>query len=68
MAAEFMETFHPTIDELRALKRLELETIPPGVALHDHVPQRLYELGYIAKNANGHLTITHKGLALTRRQ
>jgi len=62
------ESFHPTIDELEALKRLELETIPVDAALHDHIPHRLYDLGYIAKNSEGRLSITAKGLALARRQ
>jgi hypothetical protein len=63
-----LESFHPTIDELEALKRLELETIAVDTALHDHIPHRLFDLGYIAKNGEGRLAITPKGLALARRQ
>lgn len=62
------DTFHPTIDELRALKRLELGPVTVSAALHDHLPQRLYELGYIAKNAAGELSLTARGLALVRRR
>jgi hypothetical protein len=68
MAAEFMETFDPTVDELQALKRLELETIAVETAIADHVPQRLYDQGFIALNSEGRLTLTAKGLALARRQ
>jgi hypothetical protein len=63
-----IEAFHPTVDELQALKRLELETLPISTAIVDHVPHRLYDLGFITKNSNGQLAITPKGLALTRRQ
>ena len=62
------ETFHPTIDELRALKRLELGPVSVNSAIRDHLPQRLYELGYIAKNMAGELSLTPKGLSLVRRQ
>lgn len=62
------ESFHPTIDEIEALKRMELETLTVSTAMHDHIPHRLYDLGYIAKNGDGRLSITAKGLALVRRQ
>jgi hypothetical protein len=66
--ARLTEEFAPTVDELQALKRLELGNLPIETAVHDHVPHRLYDLGYIRKNSDGELQLTEKGLALARRQ
>ncbi len=62
------ESFEPTVDEIRAVKRLELGVVSIETAVHDHIPHRLYDEGFIAKNSNGDLTLTEKGLALARRQ
>ena len=67
MDAELTDTFNPTVDEIQALKRLELETIAVVTAIADHVPQRLVDQGFIALNSEDRLTLTPKGLALVRR-
>ena len=61
-----LETFQPTEDELEALTRLSVETITVRTALVDHIPIRLYELGYITANSDGRLMLTDKGLGLIR--
>lgn len=68
MAAHLTDEFAATVDELRALKRLELGNVSIEDALHDHIPHRLYDLGFIRKNSDGKLQLTDKGLALARRQ
>ena len=61
--------YDPTVDELETLKQLEMgQTITTPEALHEHMSSRLYERGFIAKNALGELTITETGRALIRRQ
>lgn len=61
--------YEPTVDELETLKQLEMgEPITPPEALREHLSSRLYERGFIAKNALGQLTITDTGRALIRRQ
>ncbi|MEY4564902.1 MAG: hypothetical protein RLZZ618_4179 [Pseudomonadota bacterium] len=63
-----VEPFQATVDEILALKRLELGPVSTSTAPHDHLPHRLYELGFVAKNASDELSITAKGLSLVRRQ
>ena len=61
--------FDPTVDELETLKQLEMgQTITTPEALKEHLSGRLYERGFIAKDAAGHLTITPSGRALIKRQ
>jgi len=45
-----------------------MENISVTSALKEHVSGRLYEHGFIAKNAHGQLTITDTGRHLVRRQ
>ena len=61
--------FDPTVDELDTLKQLEMgKLVSTPQALKEHMSGRLYERGYIAKNASDQLTITDTGRALIRRQ
>ncbi|MFN9470476.1 hypothetical protein [Acidovorax sp.] len=60
--------FEPTVDELATLKHLEIENISVISAMKEHMSGRLYEHGYIAKNASGQLSITETGRHLVRRQ
>lgn len=61
--------FDATVDELETLKQLEMgELITPPDAVREHLSGRLYERGYITKNAAGDLAITELGRALIRRQ
>ena len=61
--------FDPTVDELETLKQLELgQMITTPEALKGHLSSRLYERGFIGKDAANHLTITPSGRALIRRQ
>jgi len=61
--------FDPTVDELETLKQLEMgRAISVPEALRHHLSGRLYERGYIAKNAGGDLAITDSGRVLIRRQ
>lgn len=60
--------FEPTVDEIATLKHLEMENISVMSALKEHMSGRLYEHGFIAKNAAGQLTITDTGRHLVRRQ
>lgn len=61
--------FDPTVDELETLKQLEMgQFITTPEALHEHMSSRLFERGFIEKNASGDLTITNTGRALIRRQ
>ena len=61
--------YDPTVDELETLKQLEMgQTITTPEALHEHMSSRLYERGFIAKDAAGHLTITPSGRELIKRQ
>ena len=59
---------NPTVDELEALKRLELEGMKLPEALHRHLSGRLLEHGHVTVNARGDFVITDKGRALIRRQ
>ena len=59
---------HPTVDELEALKRLEIEGMSLPDALHRHLSGRLLEYGHVALDARGEFVITDKGRALIRRQ
>ncbi|MBO9679418.1 hypothetical protein [Paenacidovorax monticola] len=61
--------FDPTVDEIATLKQLEMgQVIDLPHALKEHLSGRLYERGYIAKNASGELAITASGRQLIRRQ
>ncbi|NMM78123.1 hypothetical protein B2J86_15975 [Acidovorax sp. SRB_14] len=61
--------FDATVDELETLKLLEMgQLLTTPEALREHLSGRLYERGFIAKNARGELTITDSGRALIRRQ
>ncbi|OJX35778.1 MAG: hypothetical protein BGO74_10215 [Burkholderiales bacterium 68-12] len=61
--------FDPTVDEIATLKQLEMgQVIDLPHALKEHMSGRLYERGYIAKNASGALTITAAGRQLIQRQ
>mgnify|MGYP001351156605 FL=1 len=59
----------PTVDELDALKRLEMgDGLSIPEALHQHLSGRLLEYGYVARDAGNAFAITPKGRALIRRQ
>ena len=61
--------FDPTVDELDTLKQLEMgQTITTPEALKEHLSGRLYERGFIGKDAAGHLAITPSGRELIKRQ
>ena len=61
--------YDPTVDELETLKQLEMgELITTPEAMREHMSGRLFERGFIAKNASGDLVITDTGRALIRRQ
>ena len=61
--------FDATVDELETLKQLEMgELISTPEALREHMSGRLFERGYISKNASGNLAITDLGRTLIRRQ
>ncbi|GKT20512.1 hypothetical protein [Acidovorax sp. SUPP3334] len=61
--------FDPTVDELNALKQLEMgKAISVTDAITHHLSGRLYERGYVAKNDAGDLAITDTGRQLIRRQ
>ena len=61
--------FDATVDELETLKQLEMgELITTPDAVRDHLSSRLFERGYITKNASDDLAITDMGRALIRRQ
>lgn len=60
--------FEPTVDEIATLKHLEMENISVASALKEHMSGRLYEHGFITKNASGQLAITDTGRHLVRRQ
>jgi len=60
--------FEPTVDELAALKKLELgEKISLQDAVHAHVSKRLLERGMVGER-EGYMVITSEGLQpITRR-
>lgn len=59
---------HPTVDELEALKRLELEGMALPEALHRHLSGRLLEYGHVEVDVRGDFVLTDKGRSLIRRQ
>lgn len=62
-------TFEATLDEMEALKRLELhQTLSVPQALHEHLPGRLQTHGLITKTADGLYTLTQAGRELIRRR
>jgi predicted transcriptional regulator len=59
----------PTVDELEALKSLEMGgALSVPEALHQHLSGRLLEYGYVERDARGEVVITAKGRTLIRRQ
>ena len=65
----FTVELDPTVDELDTLKQLEMgKLVSTPQAIKEHLSGRLFERGYIAKNASDQLTITDTGRALIRRQ
>ena len=61
--------FDPTVDELDALKQLEMgKVLDLPHAQKEHLSGRLLERGYVQKNAAGGLAITDSGRQLIRRQ
>lgn len=59
--------FEPTVDELAALKKLELgEKISLQDAVHAHVSKRLLERGMVVER-EGYMVITSEGLQLIKR-
>ena len=62
-------TFEPTVDELEALKQLEMgQRMHLPEALKQHLSGRLLDWGYVAKTADGGVTITELGRSCIRRQ
>ncbi len=61
--------FDPTVDELETLKQLEMGKPTTTLNAHNgHMSDRLIELGFITKGADGDLSITDTGRHLIRRQ
>lgn len=61
--------FEPTVDELEALKQLEIEPIlSVPEALRQHLSGRLLERGYIHKTPGGAFAITDLGRKLVQRR
>ncbi|AVP59009.1 hypothetical protein [Pulveribacter suum] len=61
--------FEPTVDELEALKQLELQpSISVPQALHQHLSGRLLDWGYLEKTAAGGFAITDAGRKLVQRR
>lgn len=61
--------FEPTQDELAILKQMELvSSMTLSAALHKHLSGRLYQRGFLARTAEGHLAITPSGRELVRRK
>ncbi|MDR0260319.1 MAG: hypothetical protein LBI76_10985 [Comamonas sp.] len=59
--------FEPTVDELAALKKLELgEKISLEDAAHAHVSKRLLERGMVVER-EGYMVITSEGLQQIKR-
>ncbi len=59
---------HPTVDELEALKSLEIDGMSLPEALHRHLSGRLLENHLVQLDARGEFVITDKGRELIRRQ
>ncbi|MEJ5031269.1 hypothetical protein WH367_21585 [Comamonas sp. MYb21] len=60
--------FEPTVDELAALKKLELgEKISLQDAVHAHVSKRLLERGMVVER-EGYMVITSEGLQQIKRR
>lgn len=61
-------TFEPTVDEIEALKQLEMgQAMSVPQALKHHLSGRLVEWGFIGKTPSGDLSITDAGRQLIRR-
>lgn len=61
-------TFEPTVDEIEALKQLELGHVSVPEALRHHLSGRLLEWGLVAKVSADELAITEAGRQIIRRQ
>lgn len=62
-------TFEPTVDELEALKLLEMgQRMQLPEALKQHLSGRLLDWGYVAKDAAGQVSITDLGRRCIKRQ
>lgn len=61
--------FEPTVDELEALKKLEMgENISFESAAREHISKRLLEFGLAQQDASKKWSITALGRELIRRQ
>ncbi|MFT3812228.1 MAG: hypothetical protein QM740_02500 [Acidovorax sp.] len=61
--------FDPTVDELHALKLLEMgQHMDLHNAHKEHLSGRLLERGYVTRNGDGEMVITTSGRDLIRRQ
>ncbi len=61
--------FDPTVDELEALKQMEVEpAMSMPEALHQHLSGRLLEWGLIRKTPEGGFAITDAGRKLIQRR
>lgn len=61
-------TFEPTVDEIEALKQLELgQAMSVPRALKHHLSGRLVEWGFIGKTPAGDLAITDAGRQVIKR-
>jgi ribosomal protein L34 len=61
--------FDPTIDEVNALKQIELGgPLPLATALKKHLPPRLTQHGFLARGSEGSYVITQQGRELIRRR
>lgn len=68
-AVENLPHFDPTVDELEALKKLEMgETISLESASREHISKRLLEFGLARQDADKKWSITALGRELIRRQ
>lgn len=63
------EQYEPTVDELEALKKLELgEQVSLESAAREYLSKRLVERGLVEQDAQLRWTITPAGRELIRRQ
>lgn len=68
-ARDHLPHFEPTVDELEALKKLEMgETISLESAAREHISKRLLEFGLARQDEQKKWTITPLGRDLIRRQ
>lgn len=68
-ASDHLLHFEPTVDELAALKKLEMgEAISLESAAREHISKRLLEFGFAQQDAAKKWSITPLGRDLIRRQ